>query len=113
MSYILITMFKSKNVAKIYTIIQTQVWIFKIQTKSIKKMRQMKNLEIFAWCLWIAWKMGEEIHGLDPELLKLGKIQGLDPGLLMPVNTNLGLLPAPSSLSICVCHIWFKIVCDL
>ncbi len=35
--------------------------------------------------------MGEEIQGLDPGLLKLGKIQGLDPGLLMTVNTNSGL----------------------
>ncbi len=34
--------------------------------------------------------MGEEIQGLDPGLLKLGKIQGLDPGLLMTVNTNSG-----------------------
>jgi hypothetical protein len=34
--------------------------------------------------------MGEEIQGLDPGLLKLGKVQGLDPGLLMTVNTNSG-----------------------
>jgi hypothetical protein len=36
----------------------------------------------------IAWKMGEETHGLDLGLLKLGKIQGLDPQLLLTVNTN-------------------------
>jgi hypothetical protein len=53
-------------------------------------MRQMKNLEISAWCLWIAWKMGEEIQGLDPGLLKLGKIQGLDLRLLATMNTNSG-----------------------
>jgi hypothetical protein len=35
--------------------------------------------------------MGEEIQGLDPGLLKLGKIQGLDLRLLMTVNTNSGL----------------------
>jgi hypothetical protein len=34
--------------------------------------------------------MGEEIQGLDPGLLKLGKIQGLDPPLLSTVNTNSG-----------------------
>jgi hypothetical protein len=35
--------------------------------------------------------MGEEIQGLDPGLLKLGKIQGLDPGLLLTMNTNSGI----------------------
>jgi hypothetical protein len=34
--------------------------------------------------------MGEEIQGLDPGLLKLGKIQGLDPRLLLTVNTSSG-----------------------
>jgi hypothetical protein len=45
--------------------------------------------------------MGEEIWGLDPGLLKLGKIQNpgllklgkihsLDPGLLLTMNTNSG-----------------------
>jgi hypothetical protein len=34
--------------------------------------------------------MGEEIQGLDPGLLKLGKIQGLDLRLLPTVNTNTG-----------------------
>ncbi len=60
------------------------------QTKRKEKMRQMKNLEIFHWCWWIAWKIGEEIQGLDPWLLKLRKIQGLDLGLLLTVNTNSG-----------------------
>jgi hypothetical protein len=32
--------------------------------------------------------MREEIRGLGPGLLKLGKIQGLDPGPLLTVNTN-------------------------
>ncbi len=36
--------------------------------------------------------MGEEIQGLDPGLLKLGKIQGLDPPLLPTVNTNSGVI---------------------
>ncbi len=34
--------------------------------------------------------MGEEIQGLAPGLFKLGKIQGLDPGLLLTMNTNSG-----------------------
>jgi hypothetical protein len=34
--------------------------------------------------------MGEEIQGLDPGLLKLGKIKGLDLPLLPTVNTNSG-----------------------
>ncbi len=51
-------------------------------------MREMKKLEIFGHRLWIAWKTGEEIRGLDPGFLKLGKIQGLDPRLLAAVNTN-------------------------
>jgi hypothetical protein len=34
--------------------------------------------------------MGEEIQGLDPGLLKLGKNQGLDLPLLPTVNTNSG-----------------------
>ncbi len=55
-------------------------------------MRQLRNLKIFAWRLWIAWEMGEEIQGLDPGLLKLGKIQGLDPPRLPTVNTNSGRL---------------------
>ncbi len=36
--------------------------------------------------------MGEEIQGLDPGLLKLGKIQGLDLRLLPTVNTNSGFV---------------------
>ncbi len=55
-------------------------------------MREMKNLEIFGEHLWIAWKTGEEIQGLDPGFLKLGKIQGLDPRLFMTVNTNSGVV---------------------
>jgi hypothetical protein len=31
--------------------------------------------------------MGEEIQGLDPGFLKLGKIQGLDPRLMTTVNS--------------------------
>ncbi len=34
--------------------------------------------------------MGEEIQGLDPELVKLGKILDLDPRLLPTVNTSSG-----------------------
>jgi hypothetical protein len=60
--------------------------------KNHRKMRQMKNLKIFSWCSRIAWKMGEEIQGLDPGLLQPGKIQGLDPCLLTTKNTNSGVL---------------------
>ncbi len=44
-------------------------------------MRQMKNLEIFAQRMYRAWKMGEEIQGLDPWNFRTGKNPGLDPGL--------------------------------
>ncbi len=62
-------------------------------------MRQLRKLKIFAWRLWIAWKMGEEIQGLDPGLLKLGKIQGLDPPLLPTVNTNSEIILTLSAFS--------------
>ncbi len=42
--------------------------------------------------------MGEEIQGLDPGLLKPGKIQGLDPCLLTTENTNSGLWPSVGTL---------------
>ncbi len=56
-------------------------------------MRQLRNLNIFAWRLWIAWKMGEETQGLDPGFLKLRKLQAQDPRLF----------PTPDIL-ICINH---------
>jgi hypothetical protein len=41
----------------------------------------------------------EEIQGLDPGLLKLGKVHGQDPGLFMTVNTNSGhIIPWPAEI---------------
>ncbi len=94
-------------------------------------MRQLRNLKIFAWRLWIAWmmgeeiqgldpgfsKMGEEIQGLDPGLLKLGKIQGLDPPLLSTVNTNSGDHMLPKKflvlLALLLSALWSDPFCHL
>jgi hypothetical protein len=38
-------------------------------------MKNLENLEIFAWRLWVACKKGEEIQGLNLGVLKLGEIQ--------------------------------------
>jgi hypothetical protein len=51
--------------------------------KTDKKCAKWKISTFFAWCLWIAWKMQEQIQCLlDPVLLRHQKIHGLDPGLL-------------------------------
>ncbi len=59
-------------------------------------MHQLRNLKIFVWRLWLAWKMGKEIQSINPRLLKPEKIQGLDPRLLLSVNTD--------SVGVCVCE---------
>jgi hypothetical protein len=62
-------MFNRRKISKnLYKILDPSMDFLK-QTKRKEKMRQMENLKIFPWCLWIAWKIGEEIQGLDPGLL--------------------------------------------
>jgi hypothetical protein len=45
-------------------------------------MRQMKNVVVFAL------RLGKDIQGLDPGILNLRKIHGLDRRLITTVNAN-------------------------
>jgi hypothetical protein len=56
----------------------------------MEKMRQITNLDMYAWYLWKALKTEGEIQGGEPWLLKLGEIQGLGTGPLSTVNTKSG-----------------------
>jgi hypothetical protein len=78
MSYILITAIKSKNVAKIYTIIQTQVWILKPDEKHEKNAPNEKSRD-FCLIFMNSMEDGRRNPGTRPWTFKTRENPGFRP----------------------------------